>query len=242
MIAVVSDVHGNLTALRAVVDDLARRGVDPVVHGGDLALIGARPREVVETIRELGWPGVVGNTDELLWRPELLAAELERAPKLEPLLRMLFERYAPVTAERLGPDHLSWLRELPEQLTVSGTTLVHASPGDLWRAPQPGAEDAELAATYAGLPGRRALYGHIHRPYVREVGALTIANTGSVGLPWDGDPRAAYALVDDQRVEIVRVAYDVEAEVRALERSGYPDRERIAAMLRGGRAVPVRRG
>jgi diadenosine tetraphosphatase ApaH/serine/threonine PP2A family protein phosphatase len=155
---------------------------------------------------------------------------------------MLFERYAPVTAERLGPDHLSWLRELPAELAAGSTTVVHASPGDLWRAPPPTAEDAELEATYAALPGRRAVYGHIHRPYARAVGACTVANAGSVGLPWDGDPRASYALVEDERVEIIRVAYDVDAEVRALERSGYPDRDRIAAMLRGGRALPVRPG
>lgn len=241
-LAVVSDVHGNLTALEAVVADLAGRGVDQVVHGGDLALIGARPREVVETIRELGWPGVVGNTDELLWRPELLATQLERMPKLEPLLRMLFEEYGPVTGERLGADHVGWLRELPERLTVGPVSVVHASPGDLWRAPPPAAPDTELEATYATLPGGRAVYGHIHRPYARQLAGRTIANAGSVGLPWDGDPRASYLISEPERVELVRVAYDIEAEVRALRRSGYPDRDRIAAMLRGGRPVPVASG
>src|SRR5438128_7978937 len=67
--AVVSDLHGNLTALDAVTADLARRGVREVVHGGDLALIGARPASVVDRVRDLGWPGVLGNTDELLFDP-----------------------------------------------------------------------------------------------------------------------------------------------------------------------------
>ena len=62
-VALVSDVHGNLTALEAVVADIGRRGVDMTVHGGDLALMGPRPAEVVDRVRELGWPGVVGNTD-----------------------------------------------------------------------------------------------------------------------------------------------------------------------------------
>src|SRR3954468_13376047 len=88
--AVVSDVHGNLTALDAVVDDLARREVDTVVHGGDRALAGAQGAEVVDRIRELGWPGVVGNVDELLWRPEEQAAQLRSAPRLAPPLRAPF--------------------------------------------------------------------------------------------------------------------------------------------------------
>jgi 3',5'-cyclic AMP phosphodiesterase CpdA len=68
-LAVVSDIHGNLTALEAVIADIERRAVDRVVHGGDLALIGCQPAEVIDRVRELGWPGIVGNTDELLWRP-----------------------------------------------------------------------------------------------------------------------------------------------------------------------------
>ena len=69
--AVVTDVHRNLTALEAIIADLRLRAVDCVVHGnGDLALVGPRPADVIDRIQELGWPGVVGNTDELLWRPE----------------------------------------------------------------------------------------------------------------------------------------------------------------------------
>jgi predicted phosphodiesterase len=238
-LAIVSDVHGNLTALDAVAADVARRGVDRVVHAGDLALIGARPAEVVDRVTELGWPGIVGNTDELLWRSDDLAARVEAAPKLEPLLRMLYETYAPATAERLGSERLDVLRALPAELRVESAALVHASPGDLWRAPAPDAADPELEGTYDPLGAGLAVYGHIHRPYFRRLAGLTVANAGSVGMPWDGDPRAAYLLVDGEDVEVVRVAYDVEAEVGALRRSGYPDAERIAEMLRRGRFVGV---
>src|SRR5918997_1247229 len=99
---VVADIHGNLTALDAVIDDIHRRGVtEEVVHAGDLALLGARPAEVVDRVAELGWPGVVGNVDELLWRPEVLEVQLEAAPKLRSLLELLFEHYAPATEELL---------------------------------------------------------------------------------------------------------------------------------------------
>jgi 3',5'-cyclic AMP phosphodiesterase CpdA len=66
-IAVVSDIHGNLAALQAVVEDLERQQVDCVVHGGDLVTTGPRPVEALDRVRELGWVGVVGNTDEMLW-------------------------------------------------------------------------------------------------------------------------------------------------------------------------------
>src|SRR5436189_2660204 len=127
-LAEVSDVHGNLTALDAVIDDLARREVDRVVHGGDLALAGAQGAEVVDRIRELGWPGVVGNTDELLWRPEARADQLARAPKLRALLEVIFDEHAPATRELLGEERLAWLRDLPGELRQHGVYLVHASP------------------------------------------------------------------------------------------------------------------
>jgi 3',5'-cyclic AMP phosphodiesterase CpdA len=79
-IALVSDVHGNLTALEAVIADIDRRGPDAVVHGGDLVLMGPEPAQVVDRVRELGWPGVVGNTDELLWHPDERERQEQRAP------------------------------------------------------------------------------------------------------------------------------------------------------------------
>ena len=134
-IAVVSDIHGSLTPLEAVIADVERRAPDAVIVGGDLALIGPQPAEVVDRLRELGWPGVVGNTDEMLWRPELRAERLERAPRLRALTEAMFDRYAPFTRERLGEERLAWMRELPATLATGETLVVHASPGDLWRAP-----------------------------------------------------------------------------------------------------------
>jgi putative phosphoesterase len=237
--AIVSDVHGNLTALEAVTADLEARGIERVVHGGDLAVAGCQGAEVVDRIRELGWPGIVGNTDELLWRPEEHDEQPRGAPKLAPLLSMLFDTYAPATREQLGVERIAWLRELPAEHREQAVALVHASPGDLWRAPAPDADAEELGDTYGPLGTPIAVYGHIHRPYVRDLEQLTVVNSGSVGNPFDGDPRASYALIHDGRAEIVRVAYDVEREVDTVLRSGYPDAERIAEMRRTGTFVPV---
>jgi putative phosphoesterase len=236
-LAVVSDVHGNVTALDAVVGDISRRSVDQVVHGGDLALMGPRPAEVIDRVRELGWAGVLGNTDELLWRPEEQARQRDRAPRLATLLRWLFEAYASDTCERLGEERLAWLQRLPVELRIGDVAIVHAAPGDLWRAPLPDAGDRELEATFRPLRTRIAVYGHIHRPFTRTVGAMTIANAGSAGMPWDGDPRASYLLVDDGEVEVIRVTYDVESVARELLASGHPDAERLIEMRRLGRFV-----
>ena len=238
-LAIVSDIHGNLTALDAVIADLERRGIERVVHGGDLALGGCRGGEVIDRIRELTWPGVLGNTDELLWRPEQHEAQLDRAPRLAGVLRSLFEEYAPATVAEIGPERLAWLRALRAEQRSGEALVLHASPSDLWRAPMPDADDQELLATYERCTAAVVVYGHIHRPFVRHVGAITIANSGSVGSPYDGDARASYLVVQDRDAQVVRVEYDVEREVARLLGSDYPGRTRIAEMRRRGRFVPI---
>jgi len=236
-LAIVSDVHGNLTAFDAVLADLRRRAPDLVLHGGDLALMGAQPAEVIDRVRELGWPGVVGNTDEVLWRPREQRRQERLAPKLEPTLSLIFQEYAPATLELLGEERVAWLRGLPRQHRLGDLVLVHAAPEDLWRAPLPDADDEELSDVYRPLDAATAVYGHIHRPYTRSLDRLTVSNSGSVGMPWDGDPRASYLLIEDGHPEVVRVSYDVEREAALLLGSGYPDGARLAEMRRRGAFV-----
>lgn len=236
-IAVVSDVHGNLTALEAVVADLKHTAPDLVVQGGDLASGGHRPAEVVDRVRDLGWPGVQGNTDEMLWKPELFDAFMQSAPKLAHLWRLVFQRQAPATRDLLGAERLDWLHSMPQEWLGNGLAVVHASPGNLWRSPMADATDDDLVKTYAPLERPVVAYGHIHVPFVRTIGSLTVANTGSAGMPFDGDPRASYLVVDDGVAQTRRVEYDVEREVAGLLRSGYPDAERIAETLRTARYV-----
>jgi putative phosphoesterase len=239
-LAIVSDIHGNLTALDAVISDIERRAVERVIHGGDLALAGCQGAEVIDRLRELGWPGIVGNTDELLWRPEEHTVQRRRAPKLHDLLRVLFEDYAPATWELVGRERVEWLRGLPRERGEDDLTLVHASPGDLWRAPPPDAEESELVSTYGACGTGIVVHGHIHRPYVRRIGDLVVANSGSVGSPFDGDPRASYLLIDAGEPQVVRVEYDVEREVSLLLGSDYPDAVRLAQTRQRGRFVPVK--
>lgn len=233
-IAIVSDVHGNLVALEAVLADLHGQAPDLVLHGGDLAVTGPRPAEVVDRVRELGWEGVVGNTDEMLWRPDRHAAVAAAAPALTGWLNTMFGTLAPWAAERLGEERISWLRGLPERRNQGDLRLVHATPGNLWRAPMPDASPAELAAQYGPLGGDVAVYGHIHRAFVRATPGPVVANSGSAGAPWDGDPRAAYLLVDDGIPQVRRVAYDYAAAVSDAETAGFPLPELVSRMYLEG--------
>lgn len=233
-VAIVSDVHGNLTAFDAVLEDIQRRAPDLILHGGDLALMGGQPAEVIDRVRELGWAGVVGNTDEVLWRPQEQVRQQQQAPQLGRLLKLIFKEYAPATVELLGDERVRWLRGLTARQRAGDVALVHAAPGDLWRAPMPDAQDDELLAVYEPLNAAVAAYGHIHRPYTRALGRLTVANSGSVGMPWDGDPRACYLLLEDDRPRFVRVEYDIEREAAVLLASGYPDAPRLVEMRRRG--------
>ena len=195
-IAIVSDIHGNRTAFEAVLGDLRQTSPDLILHGGDLADCGASPVEIVDRIRELGWQGVVGNTDEMLAMPETFEEFAGQTPRLQTLWAALREMAA-ATREALGEERLAWLRILPRIQIRDAMALVHASPESRWRAPTPEASDAELESVYAPLRRPIAIYAHIHRAYVRNVAGIIVANSGSVSLSYDGDRRAAYLLLDN---------------------------------------------
>jgi predicted phosphodiesterase len=229
-IAIVSDIHGNRTAFEAVLADLRQTSPDLVLHGGDLADAGASPVEIVDRIRDLGWQGVVGNADEMLFRPESLE-EFASQSSAPPSLWAAIREMAVATREALGEERLAWLRGLPSMQIHGPMALVHASPESPWRAPAPEASDAELVSVYSPLGQPIAIYGHIHRPYIRSIAGMIVANTGSVGLPYDGDRRAAYLLLDDSKPAIRRVKYDVDREIKALAGCGLPHADWIVKIL-----------
>jgi putative phosphoesterase len=229
-IAIVSDVHGNLPALEAVLADLDEVRPGLILHGGDLALGGPHPVEVVDRVRELGWPGVLGNTDAVLDEPA--SRELARGFVAQAAAR---------SREMLGPERVAWLTRHPLEWRGDGIALVHAVPGDCWAMVGHDAPDDVLRKTYGPLDVPVAVYGHIHHAYVRRLDGLTVVNSGSLSLSMDGDVRATYVVVEDGRVEHRRVAYDVErvaADLRAIE---YPNAAGYAGWLRTGTfTVPPR--
>lgn len=234
-IAIVSDMHGNMTALEAVIEDLRQTAPDLILHGGDIADGGANPAQVVDRVRDLGWQRVLGNTDETLFRPAALPEFASQSSKnLQPLFSAI-EENAAATRQALGEDRLTWLAALPRQLTHESIAIVHASPESLWRAPAHDASDAELESVYHPLDKPIAIYAHIHVPYMRSLSGMIVVNTGSVSLSFDGDPRASYLLLDDFVPAIRRVEYDLDKELRALSESNLPHSDWIARTLKAAR-------
>ena len=235
-IAVVSDIHGNRTAFAAVLADLRQVSPDLVIHGGDLGS-GSHDPEVVDQIRSLGWPGVVGNTDEMLWKPERLVQIGAQSPAIKKLLDALADRI-PAMRASLGDERVQWLKSLPLRYANEFVTVVHAGPDDCWKSPMLDASDDELESVYGLLHAPVVVYGHIHRPYIRRLKSFLVANSGSVSLAYDGDPRAKYLLVDGEDITIRRVEYDIEKAVEDLGSSSLPDAGWLIRVLRAGRYVP----
>jgi putative phosphoesterase len=232
-VAILSDIHGNLSAFESVLADIHQVAPDLVLHGGDLADGGSCPVEIIDRIRDLGWQGVMGNGDEMLWCPESLEdfAAQSSAP---PALWVFVREIAAAARFKLGTERLSWLRQLPIAITRNGFAVVHATPQSCWKAPPAGASDEELNRIYGLLGVPVAIFGHTHVPVIREIkgNPRLLINAGSVGLPYDGDPRASYLLLDENRPVIRRIEYNVERELKALSSSAFPHADWTARMLR----------
>ena len=209
MLAAIYDIHGNLPALEAVVADAEAVGVDRFLLGGDYASLGCWPVETVERLRSLptaGW--LRGNWERWQVSPQ----DAPDHPFIEAAGRWVREAIGSLAAE---------LGALPETAVVDGTLFCHASPISDMRTfmPEAGDDEAELLA---GVAQPRVVFGHSHLQFRRvNNGGVELVNAGSVGLPFDGDHRAAYALIRDDGVELRRVAYDHEAyAVTVRERMG----------------------
>ena len=208
MLGLVYDVHGNLEALEAVLTDAGEAGIGRFLLGGDYALFGPQPAEAVERLRSLDARMIRGNGERWTEHPH-------EAPE-DPVVQGAIEE----CRAQLGDRVVAGLGELPEWLADDGVRFCHASPISDVRSfmPQPGAEDEELLG---GHVEPLVVFGHTHLPFERQgPGGVRLVNPGSVGMPFDGDPRAAWAILhEDGRVEHRRVAYDhrsAAAAVRAL--------------------------
>jgi predicted phosphodiesterase len=235
-IAIVSDIHDNLTAFDAVLADLRKTSPDLVLHGGDLVSGGSSPAEVVDRVRDLGWLGVFGNSEEAIVRPETLEAFARQSAAPRSLWDAVHEMTV-FTRGVLGEERIAWLGALPRVLLHPPVALVHASPASAWHSPLADATDAELESTYLPLGQAIAVFGQILRSFVRDMAKFTVINTGSVSQSFDGDPSASYLLMDNGTPMVRRVEYDIEREIDSITASGL--RTRIGWH---GRSVPRVRG
>jgi putative phosphoesterase len=231
-VAIVSDIHGNLSAFESVLADIKQVAPDLVLHAGDLADGGSSPIEIIDRIRDLGWRGVMGNGDEMLCRPQSLedyAAQSASPPELWKCVREMTS----ATRNLMGGERLSWLSQLPMAATRNDLAVVHATPQSCWKAPPQLASDEELNQIYGPLEAPVVVFGHTHLPLIREVSRdlKMLINAGSVGLPFDGDPRASYLLLDEGSPVIRRVEYNIERELQALSSCHLPHADWTARTL-----------
>jgi len=250
-IVLLSDIHGNLLALEAVLADIQAQGLpDAIWVLGDLAAFCPWPAETLDRLRSLPNVSFIrGNTDRYLVTGRRPAAPVRSADDWARMPAWLTMREANFcwTVERLSYDDYLFLRDLPARLEVAvldyGLVLaVHATPADDETNWLPQTPHEVIRPHLAGLEARLLLYGHTHQPVDRTVGGVRLVNPGSVGLPLDGDPRSAYARLDladgECTVTFRRVAYDREAVLAELERVGHPARGWVGSMLRN--AAPAR--
>jgi putative phosphoesterase len=225
-IAVISDIHANLPALRAVIDDVTAIGCDAVWCTGDLVGRGPHPNEVVEEVRRLAIPCVQGNWDEALGMGREVTGSIWASPEAEA------EGYASLawTASRLSEEDTSWLRQLPAtmRMEIEGRTalIFHGTPLKqneyLWED-----RPSRYFARIASDEGDDIFcFGHTHQTFQRVLGQAHFVAAGSVGCGGEGDSRARYAVLYVTDSEVVvgfrSVEYDQEAVARDMAAAGLP--------------------
>lgn len=244
-IALVSDIHGNLPALEAVWSELEEIRPDAVYHLGDLVGYGPWPDEAVHFLHDRSVPGVAGNYDSTVATDYKHCGCRYEDPEQERLSHISFEwakaRVSETTRQILAalPFRLD-VRPLGGHASGPRIALVHGTPTLntlYWTEDRPDSFFRQMAE-HAGLKEHDAIaFGHTHMPYVKALDGVLFVNTGSVGKPKDGDPRAGWALLTVSpdgalSAEIRRTEYDVGAAGRAIEAAGLPPR--LAELLASG--------
>ncbi len=236
-IAALSDVHGNLRALEAVFADVDRQGsFDLVVAGGDHVFKGPFPAETWDLLHDRADALLEGNTD----------AYLSGRIDLRSMLKPDHWKHALVdwTRERLGASRLGRLGGLAFELACEPqrgrrARFVHANPKNLEDSIDPDAPRHVVAPLCEQADADLLVFGHVHIPYVRKLGDLTLCDVASAGNPKDGDVRPAWtAITFDQgrwSVEQRRVDYDVDKAARDHVQSGMPAGEKLAHRLKRAR-------
>lgn len=218
-VAVIADIHSNLPALEAVLEEVGRL---PIYCAGDVVGYNPFPNEVIALLRERRAVSILGNHDyavlsgDTSWFNPIAAAAIEW------------------TARDLTQDSLGYLRSLPRSYE-NAIYMVHGSPKNpLEEYVYGDAPDYQLLEMFDHTRRDIIVLGHTHVPFIRRLGGRLVFNPGSVGQPRDGDPRASYAILDteEREVEIDRVGYDIDAVARAILDRGLP--QPLALRLYGG--------
>ena len=206
MRAILSDIHANYPALEAVLDHAGSLGVTQFLCLGDVIGYNGQPEECVQRLSQMGIPNILGNHDSYVTtgqncdRSKVVAGIIDKH-RLE-----------------LSAASVNWLKMSADFVAEEDTLFLHGGPNDhvdeyLYEV----GEDIFPADT------RRLFAGHTHVQVRHVFGGKTFVNPGSVGQPRDGDPRAAYAVLDGEDVQFKRVPYDIDQTVNAMKSKGYEE-------------------
>ena len=239
-LAVISDIHGNQHALDAVWADLQAQAPDAVVCLGDLVGYGAFPNEVIDFVRSRNVPVLMGNYDDGVGYDRDDCGCVYK----DPVDDALGHQSLLWTRQHVTADRKTYLRELPfdRREVMDGRRLrfVHGSPRKINEYLYEDRPESVFKNVARVADCDVLFFGHTHLPYQKQVDGTLFVNTGSVGKPKDGDPRAGYVLADfgsALTIAVRRVAYDVAAAALAVRSSGLP--AHFADLLETGGAAPV---
>jgi predicted phosphodiesterase len=216
-VAILADIHGNLPACEAVLEDIKRQSPDYIVAAGDLALRGAHPRETVQLLVDSCDSLLMGNTDCYLAGNYLGGAYRDKEHWKSDLLEW--------SRDQIGQPLLQTLGTLPFSVRYSprkGQDLYvcHANPRNLEESIEPTLDEATVRRLFQYVDATAVAFGHLHFPYRRRIGRLVLADVASAGIPRDGDLRPAWGLFTftpkGWRVQIRRVRYPVRKATQAL--------------------------
>jgi putative phosphoesterase len=221
-VAVITDIHANLPALEAALARIKELGIERVCCGGDLVGYGPHPNEVCALVQERGIATIYGNYDYAIAR-DLHDCGCAYVTPHDREIGQLSVEWTLANTSQAAKD---FMRELPFDLRfeVGGTPvhLVHGSP----RKVNEYLFEDKPARLFERLAGAEAadtlVFGHTHKPWVREYGGVRFVNCGSVGKPKDGDPRGAFAVITADEAAIERVPYDAQTVAAEVREAGLP--------------------
>jgi predicted phosphodiesterase len=231
IVAALHDVHGNLPALEAVLADPAFAEVEAVVVGGDV-VAGPMPAAVLDRLLALERPvrWVCGNAD----RAVVVAFD---TGDLDPTAHDgdPTGRADAFAAGRLTAAHRDLLAAFEEVVVLDGTLYCHGSPRDDEEIITALTAPERLAPMLDAVDERLVVCGHTHHQFLLEHDAIRVANAGSVGMPYEGEPGAFWLLVRDGEPEPRQTLYDADAAEAAIRATGYPEADDLVAdCVRGG--------
>lgn len=236
-ITIFGDIHGNLPALTAVLADMDVHGLGNRYCLGDLVGYGVHPDEVVTTIRELGYPTIMGNYDLGVGQESDDCGCAYKDAKAEALGKLSIAWTNAHTTGETKAFLRTLVNKIPLQLGELKVLLVHGSPRKVNEYLYEDRPAASIERILDAAEVDVLVCGHTHLPYHRVLpSGRHVVNAGSVGKPKDNDNRAGYVILSatgrELHVEFIRVPYDIEAAATAIEATDIP--HEFAAMLRAG--------